>query len=293
MESLMPMFVFLLLLAIFVAALAWSIRDSPTVHTHRFPSEIGASLASKYPHLSARERVEIVEGLRDVFLISRNVFLISRKHPTALALPSRAVADAWHAFCGDGCYRKCFYLGGPCAAVREGFFAEGDRSDALCATWRLCCKLEGIDQHFPERLPRLFALDARLAIPGGSRYSIEADNHPPGDPLSPSALIDAIKRRLDPVDTVDARRRAIAMLARRVRVSLALESYPHDWGNRDLANLFNTISAHDDLLVATFGDVAMADVELARAKATPREPDPGCSCSAQSVDSAGGAGSWR
>ncbi len=178
---------------------------------------------------------------------------------------------------GDSRYRKCLYRLGPCALVQTGFVAEGRSSDALSTTWRLCCELEGIDQHFPDRLPRLFALDARLAIPGGSRYSIKAENYPAGEPLSPTELVKAIKRRLNSLGAGDARRRATSRLARNIRISLELKRYPHDWSDHRLARLFDAISAHDDLLSATFGDIATADVELARAKATPRERnDGGC-----------------
>ncbi len=270
------------LAAIIAAALLYPMLKTRAVRKYRFTDEIGASLASKHTHLSAQDCAEIIEGLRDVFLIAFD-------EAKTLALPSLAVADAWSALPGNSQNRKCLYDLGPCAVVQPDFVAEGVSSDALSMTWRRCCEHERINEHFPDRLPRLFALDARLAIPGGSRYSIEADNHPPGEPLSPSALIDAIKRRLDPVDTVDARRRAISMLARRIRVSLALERYPHDWSNRDLAELFDALSARNELLAATFGDIAAADAELARAKATPREPDEISCCCAQSVDAVGGA----
>ncbi len=272
--------------AILAAGRLLSERKEGAASRYRFADEINASLASKYPHLSDQNCAEIVEGLRDVFLIAA-------AKVTTLALPSLAVADAWSAFSGDSCRRKCLHLFGPCAFVNPGFVAEGISSEALSTTWRLCCAHERIDEHFPDRLPRLFALDARLAIPGGSRYSIEADNHPPGDTLSPKDLWMAIDRRFYPIDAGDARRRAVSVLARRVRISLALERYPHDWSSRDLAQLFDTISAHNDLLIATFGDIATANFELARAKATPREPDPGCSCCAQSADAAGGAGAYR
>ncbi len=282
---------FLLTIAAMIAAI-WLYRalKRRAVFRYRFADEIGASLASKYPDRSAQDRAEIIEGLRDVFLIAVD-------EATPLALPSLAVADAWSALPNESRYRKCLFRLGPCAVVQPGFVAEGRGCDALSATWRLCCDHEGIDEHFPERLPRLFALDARLAIPGGSRYSVEADNQPPGDPLLPVQLMTAIGQRLDPVDAGDARRRVVSMLARRIHVSLAVECYPHDeakfWSDAQLSRLFDTIRARNDLLVATFGDIATADVELARAKATPREPDPGCSFGAQSVDAVGGAGARR
>ncbi|MGB8543735.1 MAG: hypothetical protein WCD32_00250, partial [Azonexus sp.] len=39
--------------------------------------------------------------------------------------------------------------------------------------WRLACAREGIDPRRPQRLPRLFAMDAALLISGGFIYQLD------------------------------------------------------------------------------------------------------------------------
>lgn len=72
------------------------------VRRYRFADEIDASLAWKYPYLSAQDRAEIVECPRDVFLIAT-------AEATTLALPSLAVADAWSALPNHSRCRKCLF----------------------------------------------------------------------------------------------------------------------------------------------------------------------------------------
>ena len=45
--------------------------------------------------------------------------------------------------------------------------------DAIRRAWRLACAREQIDPRKPERLPRLFALDAALLIAGGFIYQLD------------------------------------------------------------------------------------------------------------------------
>ena len=45
-------------------------------------------------------------------------------------------------------------------------------SDGLKRAWRLACAREKIDPKAPDRLPRLFALDAALGIAGGFVYQL-------------------------------------------------------------------------------------------------------------------------
>ena len=48
-----------------------------------------------------------------------------------------------------------------------------DASDGIRRAWRLACAREKIDPQKPERLPRLFALDAALLIAGGFVYQLD------------------------------------------------------------------------------------------------------------------------
>jgi hypothetical protein len=48
-----------------------------------------------------------------------------------------------------------------------------DAQEGIRRAWRLSCRREAIDPAAPRRLPLLFALDARLAIPGGFTYALD------------------------------------------------------------------------------------------------------------------------
>jgi hypothetical protein len=92
-------------------------------------------------------------------------------------MPSQAVDDAWHEFilftrqyaqfCRSAFGRFLHHT--PAEAMRSPTQA----SDGIKRTWRLACAGEGIDPERPQRLPRLFAMDAALLIAGGFIYQLD------------------------------------------------------------------------------------------------------------------------
>ncbi len=46
-------------------------------------------------------------------------------------------------------------------------------TQSLKRCWRIACRLESINPLKPERLPRLFRVDAELNIPDGYHYSLD------------------------------------------------------------------------------------------------------------------------
>lgn len=92
-----------------------------------------------------------------------------------VAMPSRAVDTAWHEFIlsTQAYQRFCRQVLGrflhhtPAEAMPSGQGAPDD----LRRVWRLACQDEDLNPRSPARLPLLFALDAKLAIPGGFFYS--------------------------------------------------------------------------------------------------------------------------
>lgn len=128
-------------------------------------------LAARRPELDETQRDEVFEGLRDYFLICN---LAGRRMVT---MPSQAVDDAWHEFIlftrqyDQFCSRAFgrFLHHTPAEAMRTPTQA----SDGLKRAWRLACAHEKIDPKAPERLPRLFALDAALGIAGGFVYQLD------------------------------------------------------------------------------------------------------------------------
>ncbi|TXG99242.1 MAG: hypothetical protein E6R09_10435 [Rhodocyclaceae bacterium] len=128
-------------------------------------------LAARRPELDEAQRDEVFEGLRDYFLICN---LAGRR---MVAMPSQAADDAWHEFilftrqydkfCAHAFGRFLHHT------PAEAMSTPTQASDGLKRAWRLACAHEKIDPKAPERLPRLFALDAALGIAGGFVYQLD------------------------------------------------------------------------------------------------------------------------
>ncbi|MCB1962852.1 MAG: hypothetical protein KDF24_06755 [Rhodocyclaceae bacterium] len=132
---------------------------------------LDARLAKRRPELSATQRRQVLDALRDWFLISKAA---GRRK---LAMPSQAVDDAWHEFilftrnyqdfCRKGLRRFLHHV--PAEAMASPTAAQ----DGLRRTWRLACRHEGIDPKAATRLPLLFALDTALGLSDGFRYQLD------------------------------------------------------------------------------------------------------------------------
>lgn len=138
---------------------------------YRFPSSVPAQVRKEYPDLARDQVEEVLGGLRDYFHLCGMARL---KH---VSMPSKAVDTAWHQFILDtreyGAFCKTVY-----GRFLHHFPAESMRTptiadDGIKRAWQLACALEGIDRKTPHKLPRLFALDSMLAIPGGFAYALD------------------------------------------------------------------------------------------------------------------------
>jgi len=126
-------------------------------------------VSNTYPHLDS-EQIELVLGsLRTFFLISYRAKL------KPVAMPSQVVDVAWHqfilftknyeVFCKKGIGRFLHHT--PTEAMKSRTTAQ----EGIKRAWRLACHLENINPKKPERLPMLFAIDAKLKIEDGFFYS--------------------------------------------------------------------------------------------------------------------------
>ena len=138
------------------------IREAP------LPRFLQRKLREAYPHLSARDCELVERGLRQFFLAC----LRSKKQ--FVAMPSQAADALWHAFIlhtqayKGWCQNALgFFLHHTPA---EALGAKARHNDGLRRCWYWACKEESIDPKAPSRLPLLFALDAKFAIPGGFSY---------------------------------------------------------------------------------------------------------------------------
>jgi len=128
-------------------------------------------LAARRPELDATQRAAVLDALRDYFIFCRQA---GRR---MLAMPSQAVDDAWHEFilftrqydnfCRHAFGRFLHHT--PAEAMTSPTQATG----GLKRAWRLACAHEGINPRQPDRLPRLFAVDATLGIAGGFIYQLD------------------------------------------------------------------------------------------------------------------------
>ncbi len=139
------------------------------IEGYRFNSAIGKKVLARYPHLT-NEQIELVlQGLKDYF------YICNRAKRRMVAMPSQVVDVAWHefilftrpyqAFCQKALGRFLHHT--PTEAMKTPTIAQ----DGIKRAWRLACAKEGIDPSAPGQLPLLFALDTRLDIEDGFKYS--------------------------------------------------------------------------------------------------------------------------
>jgi hypothetical protein len=139
-----------------------AVREAP------LPRFLQRKLRETYPHLSPRDCELVERGLRQFFMACL------RSRPQFVAMPSRAVDALWHEYIlhtqayRSWCHNALgFFLHHTPA---EALGPEARRNDGLRRAWYWACKEESIDPRAPSRLPLLFALDAKLAIPAGFSY---------------------------------------------------------------------------------------------------------------------------
>lgn len=138
------------------------------IEDYRFHPALDRELETRHPQLDAAQRRMVFQGLRDFFHLCHEA---KGRH---VAMPSQVVDDAWHgfilhtraydAFCRRALGRFLHHT--PAEAMASATVAR----EGIKRAWRLACAREGIDPKAPDRLPLLFALDARLAIANGFRY---------------------------------------------------------------------------------------------------------------------------
>ena len=137
-------------------------QRSNLINSYKFPPRIRDKVASTYPHLDDQQLDQVMDGLRDYF----HVCNIAGKR--MVSMPSQAVDVAWHEFilftkryqqfCSKALGRFLHHT--PAEAMSSPTIAQS----GIKTAWRITCAREEIDPKKPDRLPRLFAMDAALAI---------------------------------------------------------------------------------------------------------------------------------
>ncbi|GAB2529084.1 glycine-rich domain-containing protein [Simplicispira piscis] len=139
------------------------IREAP------LPQLLKRKLRDTYPLLSPKDADLVERGLRQFFMAC----LRSDKH--FVAMPSRAVDALWNAFSQipqtyqHWCQNALGYV--PEHSPAQVLGKKAHHNDGLRRAWYWACKDEAIHPRLPSRLPLLFALDTKLAIPDGFHYA--------------------------------------------------------------------------------------------------------------------------
>jgi len=146
-------------------------RREAFIENYPYRKFLDQRLAARRPELSSEQREQVFRGLRDYF------HLCNTAGQRMVAMPSQVVDDAWHEFilftrqydqfCRNAFGRFLHHT--PAEAMPSRTAA----SNGIKRAWRLACAHEQIDPKKPERLPRLFALDALLLIAGGFVYQLD------------------------------------------------------------------------------------------------------------------------
>ena len=146
-------------------------RREQFIRTYSYPPGLFDRLAKRHPDLAFKDIALVSRALRHFFLAHL------KSGGQFVSMPSQIVDDLWHefilytknyeVFCRHAFGRFLHHT--PAAALG----AERRDNAGLRRVWWWCCREENIDPRRPSRLPLLFALDAKLAIPNGFSYATD------------------------------------------------------------------------------------------------------------------------
>jgi hypothetical protein len=144
------------------------------IRTYVFPVGLYEKLRKKQPHLSLKDCQLVGRALRQFFL----TYLESGFG--YVSMPSQVVDDLWHElilytrqyefFCKRAFGRFLHHTPAVTLSARRR------SNEGLRRCWWHACVEENIDPRKPTRLPLLFAIDAKLDIADGFRYSADCNS---------------------------------------------------------------------------------------------------------------------
>lgn len=155
-----------------IAAIFWlrqlALRREAFIRSAELPRGLFDKLQARHPQLTLKDCQLVAHALRQFFL----AYLKGGRR--FVSMPSQVVDDLWHEFILHTRHYERF-----CKSAFGGFLhhtpavalgRSRDRNEGLRRCWWHVCREENINPRAPTRLPLLFALDAKLAIPGGFSY---------------------------------------------------------------------------------------------------------------------------
>ncbi len=165
----------LLVLLVVLSVLALSLwqrqqrlRREAYIRQFELPRGLFDRLRKQHPELTPKDCQLVAQGLRQFFLAHLKS---GRRY---VSMPSQVVDDLWHefilytrnyqAFCRQAFGRFMHHT--PAVALGN----NGQANSGLRRCFWFACREENINPRTPSRLPLLFAIDAKLSVPGGFRY---------------------------------------------------------------------------------------------------------------------------
>lgn len=171
----MPLALIVAFVAIAVTAILWQryqrLKREDFIRRTPLPRGLLDRLAKRRPELAEKDRALVARALRKYFI----AYLRSGKR--WVSMPSQVVDDLWHEFI---LYTRDYER--YCQGAFGGFFhhtpavvlsKDKQNNTGLRRIWWFACKEENIDPRRPVRLPLLFAIDAKLGIADGFKYSLD------------------------------------------------------------------------------------------------------------------------
>lgn len=157
---------------IFTRPISAPINAAPDfIDQFQFSAAFILKYSQEFDEYSDAQRTMILDGLRQYFRMCR------ASPNKMVSMPSFAVDQAWHEFilftreykefCNQAFGRYLHHT--PAEAMESKEILQKGIQNA----WQLACQDEKIDAESPKQLPKIFSIDASLAIAGGYIYSLE------------------------------------------------------------------------------------------------------------------------
>lgn len=141
------------------------------IRSHQFPAGLFGKLRTKYPDLTQKDCQLVTRALRQYFLAHL------KSGCKFVSMPSQVADELWHEFilytkdyahfCDKAFGRFMHHT--PAVVLSS----SKQSNEGLRRRWWYVCREENISPRKATRLPLLFALDAKLKIPNGFRYSVD------------------------------------------------------------------------------------------------------------------------
>ncbi|MCP5274386.1 MAG: hypothetical protein H6936_05950 [Burkholderiales bacterium] len=171
-------FCVLVLAALYFFVKGKQLKRLAFIADYKFPSSLAQKVSKRYPHLTKTDINLVFDALRDYF------HLCYQSKNKMVSMPSQVVDVAWHEFilftrnyenfCNKALGKFLHHT--PTEAMLTPTLAQ----TGIKRAWRLACAKEKISPETPPYLPLLFAIDSKLNIHDGFKYSLNcADKSSP------------------------------------------------------------------------------------------------------------------